>query len=119
MLLLSLIFLLLANAVTKRREKFILNRVANVILLYSSIVGYDRHARRERQDSSYFFLSSQNTMALPSTKPIYIYIWVWRGQEVKFFLEEFQLPGYIYLCFSFVSHEKQKKRYLQKKEWGP
>ena len=41
MLLLSLIFLLLVNAVTTRREKFILNRVANVILLYSSIVGYD------------------------------------------------------------------------------
>lgn len=42
MLLLSLIFLLLANAVTKRREKSILfNRVAIIILLYSSIVGYD------------------------------------------------------------------------------
>ena len=41
MLLLSLIFLLLANAVTKRREKSILfNRVAIIILLYSSIVGY-------------------------------------------------------------------------------
>ena len=40
-LLLSLIFLLLVNAVTTRREKFILNRVAAVILLYSSIVGYD------------------------------------------------------------------------------
>src|SRR6185503_8851334 len=40
MLLLSLIFLLLANAVTKRREKSILfNRVAIIILLYSSIVG--------------------------------------------------------------------------------
>jgi hypothetical protein len=42
MLKLSLIFLSLANAVTKRREKFILfNRVAIIILLYSSIVGYD------------------------------------------------------------------------------
>jgi NADH-ubiquinone oxidoreductase chain 2 len=41
MLLLSLIFLSLANAVTKRREMFIFNRVAMIILLYSSIVGYD------------------------------------------------------------------------------
>jgi drug/metabolite transporter (DMT)-like permease len=47
MLLLSLIFLLLANAVTKRREKSILfNRVAIIILLYSSIVGYDSLAIR-------------------------------------------------------------------------
>jgi hypothetical protein len=42
MLKLSLIFLSLANAVAFRREKSILfNRVAIIILLYSSIVGYD------------------------------------------------------------------------------
>jgi len=45
MLLLSLIFLTLANAVTKRREeKILFYRVAIMILLYSSIVGYNRHA---------------------------------------------------------------------------
>ena len=50
MLKLSLIFLSLANAVTKRRENLIhhihkyVGRVAIIILLYSSIVGYDRDA---------------------------------------------------------------------------
>jgi hypothetical protein len=43
MLKLSLIFNTLANAVTKRREKFILSYTI-MILLYSSRVGYDRHA---------------------------------------------------------------------------
>jgi len=44
MLKLSLIFLSLVNAVTKRREKILFYRVATIILLYSSIVGYDRQA---------------------------------------------------------------------------
>ena len=45
MLRLSWIFKTLANAVTKRREKSILlYRVAIIILLYYSRVGYDRHA---------------------------------------------------------------------------
>jgi hypothetical protein len=52
MLKLSLIFLSLANAVAKRRENLIqgiyvyVGRVAIIILLYSSIVGYDSLAIR-------------------------------------------------------------------------
>ena len=87
MLLIGSILLLLANAVTLRRDKSIFNRVAILILLHSGILAYDSLAIGSLDTGIGVLSGLFHSTAITHSFAVFIYI-IWEGHTS--------------LCFAFV-----------------